>query len=354
MKERKNLYKASGVDVEKSTKLVKKIEKISSNFKRKEIIDNPGGFSALFDLKKLRYKDPILLSSTDGVGTKLKIASEFKKYNNLGFDLVAMCVNDILANGGEPLFFLDYISASIIKENFFLKLIKSINIACEKSGCSLVGGETAEMPGMYNSNDFDIAGFSVGVVERKNLLSKKKVNNGNVILGLESNGFHSNGYSLIRKILNENKINLNVKTPYKSGKKKLGDDLLLPTRIYTKIILPLIKKNLINCIAHITGGGIIENLERIIPDKMQAIIDIKNFTSPERFQWLSRIGQVSSSEMLKTFNCGIGLIIIIEERNEKNLLKELNKLNTNVIRMGSIVMKKSSSKVFIKNFKPWY
>ena len=276
-----------------------------------------------FGFKKLKYKDPILLSSTDGVGTKLNVAIGINQLQYLGFDLVAMCVNDILASGGEPLFFLDYISSSKIKKNDFFKIIKSINKACLESSCSLVGGETAEMPGLYKDNDFDLAGFSVGVVERENLIKKDNVKNDNLIIGIESNGLHSNGFSMIRKILDIKKISLNDKLPF--TKNTVGEELIKPTKIYVKEILPLVKKNLVNSIAHITGGGIYENLERALPTKLMAKIDFKHFRIPEIFLWLKKLGSVDNKEMLKTFNCGIGLIIIISMDKKKqvtDLLKE--------------------------------
>ena len=310
-------YKASGVDTKKSSKLVKKLETITKKNFRKEVILNPGGFCSIFDLKKLKYKDPILLSSTDGVGTKLKLALEQKNLKYLGFDLVAMSVNDILANGGEPLFFLDYISSSKIKDKIFFDLIKSINDACTEAGCSLVGGETAEMPGMYKNEEFDIAGFAVGAVERENKIGKEKVKKKSLILGLESNGFHSNGFSLIRKIINDKKISLKRKPPFKSNFNFLGEDLIQPTKIYVKSILPLIKKKKIFAISHITGGGIYENLERIIPSGMSALINCPNFTIPDRFVWLKELANIKTKEMLKTFNCGIGLVIIIHHKNKK-------------------------------------
>ena len=354
MKKRKsNSYKNSGVDIKKSSKLVSEIEMISSSYTRKGVMKNSGGFSSLLDIKKLNYSDPILLTSTDGVGTKLKLAIDYNKYSNLGFDLVGMCVNDILVNGGEPLIFLDYLASSNINRKNFLKIIKSIHLACKKSGCSLVGGETAEMPGLYQKNDFDIAGFTVGIVERKNLISKHNLKDDSLIFGIESNGFHSNGYSLIRKIIKENKINLNLKTPYVSKEKKIGDDLLLPTRIYVKELLPLIKKRMILSMAHITGGGISDNLERAIPDGMHAIIDIKNYKSPERFSWLSQIGNISSNEMLKTFNCGIGLMFMISKKNKSKVLDFFLKKKINLIEIGYIKKKKSEKKVLIKKFSPW-
>ena len=352
-KKKRNSYKDSGVDVKKSSKLVTQIEKISSSYTRKEVMKNSGGFSSLLDIKKLNYLDPILLTSTDGVGTKLKLAIEYSKYTNLGFDLVGMCVNDILVNGGEPLIFLDYLASTDIERKNFLKIIKSIHLACKESGCSLVGGETAEMPGLYQKNDFDIAGFTVGVVERKNLINKQNLKNDSLAFGIESNGFHSNGYSLIRKVLKENKINLNLKTPYTSKEKKIGDDLLLPTRIYVKELLPLIKKKMILSMAHITGGGLSDNLERVIPDGLQLIIDIKNYKSPERFSWLSKIGNISPNEMLKTFNCGIGLIFMVSKRNENKVLDFFLKKKIQLIEVGYIKKKESAKKVLIKKFAPW-
>ncbi len=314
---------------------------------------NPGGFSALFDIKKLNFKDPILLSSTDGVGTKLLLAVEYAFYKNIGIDLVAMCVNDLLVNGGKPIFFLDYISTSKLLNNQFLELIKSIHKGCKESQCSLIGGETAEMPGVYKKNDFDMAGFAVGVVERKNLVTKINVSDDSLILGLESSGFHSNGFSLIRNVLKKKVGNLNIKTPYKSKQKKLFEDLLIPTKIYTRLILPLIKKKLIDSMAHITGGGLSENIERALPDDFHVKIDAKNFFSPEKFVWLAEIGKISSNEMLKTFNCGIGFIIVIKKKNYKKITKYFKLHNTKCIELGIVRKGKRKNKVEFKNFRPW-
>jgi len=346
-------YKLSGVDIEKSNQIVKKIEKISSKNVRNEIITNAGGFASILDLKKLNYKDPLLLSSTDGVGTKLKLAIESNIYEFLGFDLVGMCVNDLLAEGGEPLIFLDYFASSKIEEKNFIKIIKSINLACLESNCSLVGGETAEMPGIYKVDDFDIAGFSVGVVERKNLATKEKVKNNDIIIGLKSNGFHSNGYSLIRKIIKNKKIKLDQKPPYFSKQITLGQDLLRPTKIYIKSILPLVKKGLISSMSHITGGGLIENLKRSIPSDMCAEIISENFESDDCFKWISKIGNISSLEMIKTFNCGIGFIIIINEKNEAEVNKFFKKNKIDFFDLG-IVKKKYKSQINIKKLNPWF
>ena len=308
----------------------------------------------MFDLKKLNYIDPILLSCTDGVGTKLKLAIDLKNLNFLGFDLVAMCVNDLLAHGGEPLFFLDYIASSKIKKNQFLNLITSINLACKEAGCSLVGGETAEMPGLYKKDEFDLAGFSVGVVERKNILKKENIKENSILIGLESNGFHSNGYSLIRKIIKEQKISLKIKTPYKSSQLNLGDDLIEPTKIYIKYVLPLIKKKKISAIAHITGGGIFENLERIVPRNFFAEINTEGFSIPEKFLWLKKVGGIESVEMLKTFNCGIGLILVVKAKESQCVTNFLKKKNINFFILGKISKKKKKQKtILIKKFGKW-
>ncbi len=293
------------------------------------------------------------MSSTDGVGTKLKIALAYNKLNYLGIDLVAMCVNDILANGGEPLFFLDYFSSSKLNNSDFLTIIKSINKGCLDAGCSLIGGETAEMPGIYKKNDFDLAGFAVGVVERRNLINKKNVRSGDIIIGLNSSGFHSNGYSLIRNILKKKKIKLNSNIPYKK-KRKVGDELIVPTKIYVQELLPLIKKRFINSIAHITGGGITENLSRAIPNNLKAIINTKDFRIPKLFLWLKELANISIKEMLNTFNCGIGMIIIIKKENQRKVSDLLNKNKVNYSIIGEIKRKKSTDrKILIKNFDKW-
>jgi len=295
------------------------------------------------------------LSSTDGVGTKLKLAIELNEYSNLGIDLVAMCVNDILVNGGEPVFFLDYMSSSKINNKVFLELIKSINNGCNEAGCSLIGGETAEMPGMYKRNDFDIAGFSVGVVERDNLIEKEKVKNGDLIYGIESNGFHSNGYSLIRKVLKSKKVNLMNKCSYETKAKDIGSDLLKPTKIYVKMLLPLIKKKLINGMAHITGGGILDNLERILPRKLEANIHAENYSIHPRFLWLSRIGNISKSEMIKTFNCGIGMIIIVDKKNKRKIDNYFIKNKINIHKLGYISNQKNvKNRINFLKLAPWY
>ncbi len=341
------------MDTEKASKLVKKLEKITQENYRKEIIKNSGGFCSLLDLKKLKYKDPILLSSTDGVGTKLKLAIEYKMLNYLGIDLVAMCVNDILANGGEPLFFLDYFSSSKISDDNFLTIIKSINNGCKQSGCSLIGGETAEMPGMYRDKDFDLAGFAVGVVERNQLLNVNNVKKDDILIGIKSSGVHSNGFSLIRKVLKKNQITVYSKLPFNSSK-TVGRELLIPTRIYVNDLLPLIKKDLINSIAHITGGGIFENLSRAIPNNLKGVIKNKSFIIPKIFNWIKKLANISPLEMLSTFNCGIGIIIIIKKVNYKKVLNHLKKNSIEFCLLGKIENNsKKLSKVEIRTCGEW-
>ena len=287
------------------------------------------------------------------MGTKLKVGIESKMLDNLGIDLVAMCVNDILANGGEPLFFLDYFSSSKISGDNFLTIIKSINNGCKQSGCSLIGGETAEMPGMYSGEDFDLAGFAVGVVERRQLLNVNNVKNGDILIGIKSNGVHSNGFSLIRKVLKTNRITVDSKLPFDSTK-TVGEELLIPTKIYVNDLLPLIKKDLINSIAHITGGGIFENLSRAVPKNLRGVINTKNFTIPKIFHFLKKLANISPQEMLSTFNCGIGVIIIIKKDNVKKVFNHLMKNKVEFYLLGEIENNsKKLSNVAIRKFGEW-
>ena len=287
------------------------------------------------------------------MGTKLKIAIESKTLDYLGVDLVAMCVNDILANGGEPLFFLDYFSSSKISGDNFLKIIKSINDGCKQSGCSLIGGETAEMPGIYRGDDFDLAGFAVGVVERKQILNVNRVKNGDILIGIKSSGVHSNGFSLIRKALKKNRITVTARLPFDPSK-TVGEELLIPTKIYVNDLLPLIKKQLINSIAHITGGGIFENLARAVPKNLKGVINTKNFRIPEIFHWLQNLANISPQEMLSTFNCGIGVIIIIKKDNFKKVLDHLKKNKVKFCLLGEIEKNnKKKSNVVIRKFGEW-
>ena len=306
-----NSYKKSGVNISLANKFVKHINKLSRNVgkKTKNSIDkdNIGGFGSLFDISNIKIKDPVIVSCTDGVGTKLDLANKYKKYDTIGIDLVAMCVNDLIVQGAKPLFFLDYIATGKLNINKTKKILKGILKGCELSKCDLIGGETAEMPGIYKNNDFDLAGFSVGIVSKKKILSKRKVKVNDIILAIPSSGVHSNGYSLVRSILKRNKIS-----------NKIKDELLVPTKIYSSEILKLVKKNYINACAHITGGGLIENLLRSVPEKFSLKIDLSKIKVKKIFKWI-KSKNISDKEMLNTFNCGVGFCLIVPKKNVKKI-----------------------------------
>ena len=313
MKKMQNSYKKSGVNILLANKFVKHIHKLSKKIgkKKKNSIDkdNIGSFGSLYDISKIKIKDPVIVSSTDGVGTKLDLANKYKKYDTIGIDLVAMCVNDLIVQGAKPLFFLDYIATGKLDINKTKQILKGILKGCKLSDCDLIGGETAEMPGIYKKNDFDLAGFSVGIVSKKKILSKKNVKINDVILAIPSSGIHSNGYSLVRAILKKNKISKSIK-----------NDLLKPTKIYSEEILKLVHKNYINASAHITGGGLIENLLRSVPDKFSVKIDLSKIKIKRIFKWI-KSKNISDDEMIKTFNCGVGFCLIVPRKNIKKIIK---------------------------------
>jgi phosphoribosylformylglycinamidine cyclo-ligase len=317
MQKTKNTYKKSGVNINLANRFVEHIAKVSKkNVKKKNKYlnkDNIGAFGSTFDISKIKIKDPLIVSSTDGVGTKLDLANQFSKFDTIGIDLVAMCVNDLIVQGAKPLFFLDYIAVGKLKLNKMKKILNGIVKGCDISLCSLVGGETAEMPGIYENDKFDLAGFSVGIVSKKKLLNKKKVVSGNIVLAIPSSGVHSNGFSLIRSIIKNKKIT-----------RKLKIDLLTPTKIYTKEIMNLTKNNLINCAAHITGGGLIENINRSVPDKLSLNVDLSKIKTTNIFKWI-KTNNVSDQEMLKTFNCGVGFCLIVKKQNIKKIKKYFSK-----------------------------
>jgi phosphoribosylformylglycinamidine cyclo-ligase len=314
-------YKDAGVDIEAGEQLINRIKPFANETKRKESIGGLGGFGSLFEIPE-KFKKPILVSGTDGVGTKLKLAFDLNKHETIGQDLVAMCVNDILVQGAEPLFFLDYYACGKLDVDTAATIIKGIAAGCLLSNCSLVGGETAEMPGMYDDGEYDLAGFCVGAVEKNSIINGSKVKEGNLVLGLTSSGAHSNGYSLIRKIISHSKVDLN-KDFYGE---KLSDVLMKPTKIYVKSILSLIEKINVHAMAHITGGGIMENLPRVLPVHLCAKINKNSWELPHLFQWLKDEANLDDTELYKTFNCGIGMAIIIDEKDAheaSNLLREL-------------------------------
>ena len=317
MEKTKNSYKKSGVNIALANSFVKHIAKISKKNVRKKnknkSSDNIGAFGSTFDISRIKIKDPLIVSSTDGVGTKLDIANRFKKFHTIGIDLVAMCVNDLIVQGAKPLFFLDYIALGKLELKKTKKILKGILQGCKISNCKLIGGETAEMPGVYSKNKFDLAGFSVGIVSKKKILSKKNVRRDDLIFAIPSSGIHSNGYSLVRTILKRNKISKNLKK-----------ELLKPTKIYSKEILQLVKKDLINSAAHITGGGLIENITRSIPNNLSINIDLSKIKTKKIFKWL-KSKNISDLEMLRTFNCGVGFCIIINKKNSKKIKKYFTK-----------------------------
>jgi len=307
MKKIKNSYKKSGVDVPLANKLVKHISLLSRKDvkKTKNSIDKEviGGFGSLFDISKIKIKDPVIVSCTDGVGTKIDLANKFKKFDTIGIDLVAMCINDLIVQGAKPLFFLDYIAVGKLNLQKTKKILKGIFKGCKISNCKLIGGETAEMPGIYSKDKFDLAGFSVGIVSKKKILNKKNVRKDDIVLAIPSNGIHSNGYSLVRSILKNNKISNDLKK-----------EIIKPTKIYSNEILKLTNNNLINASAHITGGGLVENLMRSVPDNLTLNIDLSKIKTTKIFKWL-KSKNISDQEMMRTFNCGVGFCLIVSKKN---------------------------------------
>ena len=339
MKKTKNSYKKSGVNIETANKLTRYIKNISQRaFKKNSNKNNIGNFASTFDLSKQKIKDPLIVSSTDGVGTKIEVANQFKKFDTIGIDLVAMCVNDLIVQGAKPLFFLDYIATGKLKLNQIKIIIRSIVKGCKISDCVLVGGETAEMPGTYTNNKFDLAGFSVGIVSKKKLLIKSKIKNNDVILAIPSSGLHSNGFSLVREILKTNSLN-----------NFLRKELLIPTKIYVKEILKLVKNNLIHSCSNITGGGLIENIPRSIPNGFTANIDLSKIKVLKIFKWL-KSKNISDIEMLRTFNCGVGFCIITDKKKAKKIKKFFSK-KFEPYEIGFI--NKSSKKITFINKIKW-
>ena len=330
-------YKQAGVDIDAGNELVERIKPFAKATSRKGSMAGLGGFGALFDLKKTGYKDPILVSSTDGVGTKLKIAQLLNKHDTIGIDLVAMCVNDLVVQGAEPLFFLDYFATGKLSVDTAQAVIKGIAEGCKLAGCALVGGETAEMAGMYAPGEYDLGGFTVGAVERKNLLPKKTIKKGDVVLGLASSGVHSNGFSLVRHIMTLRQLDYASPAPFAKGK-TLGDVLLVPTRIYVKSCLKAIRKypNGIKALAHITGGGV-ENIPRVLPDKLAVALDEAAWPKPAVFEWLQQAGNVPLADMRRTFNCGVGMVLIVAADSAKAVTKLLEKEGETVMTLGQIV-----------------
>lgn len=324
-------YRDAGVDIDAGNNLVERIKPLAQRTKRPEMLGGLGGFGALMSIPS-HYKQPILVSGTDGVGTKLKLAIDTGIYDSIGIDLVAMCVNDIVVSGAEPLFFLDYYATGKLDVDIAEKVISGIAEGCLQAGASLSGGETAEMPGMYHGNDFDLAGFCVGVVERDNIIDHSRVHRNDVLIGLGSTGPHSNGYSLIRKILEVSGEPLDA--PF--GNSTLGRTLLEPTRIYVKTVLGLLRRYPIHAVAHITGGGITENLPRVLPPRTKAKINLGSWQRPEIFNWLQQQGGVSDDEMLRTFNCGLGMILATPAEHAEEIIATCRLDNIKAWQIGNM------------------
>jgi len=327
-------YKDAGVDIDAGNALVDRIKGVAKRTTRPEVMGGLGGFGALCQLPS-GYREPVLVSGTDGVGTKLRLAMDLGRHDTIGIDLVAMCVNDLVVAGAEPLFFLDYYATGKLDVDIAADVVTGIGDGCEQAGCALVGGETAEMPGMYEGSDYDLAGFCVGVVEKSEILDGKKVAKGDALLGIASSGPHSNGYSLIRKILEVSGASLDTDLDGTA----LGDALMAPTRIYVKPLLSLIRESgvPVHALSHITGGGLTENLPRVLPDSLAAKVDVTSWARPAVFDWLQEQGNVAEEEMYRVLNCGIGMVVVVPAEKADQARAHLQALGETVYRLGEIV-----------------
>jgi phosphoribosylformylglycinamidine cyclo-ligase len=329
-------YRESGVDIDAGNALVEAIKPLAKATRRPGADADLGGFGALFDLKAAGFKDPILVAANDGVGTKLKIAIDTGRHDTIGIDLVAMCVNDLLAQGAEPLFFLDYFASGKLDVEVARAVIAGIAEGCRQAGCALIGGETAEMPGLYAARDYDLAGFAVGAVERGEVLPRADVMPGDVLIGLASSGVHSNGYSLVRRLVAAEGLGWEAPAPF-DRKRSLGEALLEPTRIYVKPVLQALRETrAIKALAHITGGGLTENVPRVLPASVAAHIDLGAWTAPAVFGWLARAGGIEEAELLRTFNCGIGMVVVAEQAQADAVAAALQAAGEAALTIGEI------------------
>ena len=338
-------YKDAGVDIDAGEALVARIAPAAKATRRMGADAALGGFGGLFDLKAAGFADPVLVASTDGVGTKLKIAIDTGHYSGIGQDLVAMCVNDIVVQGAEPLFFLDYYATGKLDVEAAGTVIEGIARACKESGCALIGGETAEMPGLYKAGDFDLAGFTVGAVERGNILPRTvDMREGDIVIGVASSGVHSNGYSLVRRVVTDSGLSYDAPCPF-AKTMTLGEALLAPTRLYVKSGLEAIRTGGVKGLAHITGGGITENLPRALPDGLDADIDLSAWTLPPVFGWLAKSAGIEAHEMLRTFNCGLGLIVIADAEKSGHVIDAFGVAGEHAVRIGKLVKGDGEAKV---------
>ena len=329
-------YKEAGVDIDLANQIVKEIKPLIGKTSIPGVLSGIGGFGGLFSLAEQKYKEPVLVSSTDGVGTKLKIAFTLNKHNTVGIDLVAMSVNDIITCGAKPLFFLDYISIGKLSKKVVVELIKGITEGCKMASCALLGGETAEMPGFYPEGEYDLAGFAVGVVERSKIIDGRKIKEGDSVIGIASNGLHSNGFSLVRKVLLEDK-KYELAEKLTVLKRTLGEELLQPTRIYVKPVLYLLEKYKVLGIAHITGGGLLENIPRILPEGVSVQINQNSWPKPPIFPLIQKEGEISDEEMYRTFNMGIGMVLVVRQKKALEILEALRLIDYNSYIIGKVV-----------------
>ena len=326
-------YRDAGVDIDAGNELVERIKPAIKATRREGCVGSIGGFGGLFELPLQRYRNPLLVSGTDGVGTKLRLAIDLDRVDGIGIDLVAMCANDIAVLGAEALFFLDYYATGRLEVAQAEKVISGIAAGCQQAGCALIGGETAEMPGIYQAGDFDLAGFCVGIVEKDRVIDGSRVSAGNRLIALASSGVHSNGYSLVRKIIDVSGASLSQDC----GGEALGDALIRPTRIYVQNLLALQADYSINAIAHITGGGLLENVPRVLPEQLCARIDLGSWRLPPVFEWLQQAGNVEQQEMLRTFNCGVGMLLAVDAELEQPILQKLQALGEDAWVIGEVV-----------------
>lgn len=340
-----NAYSRAGVDVEAGYEVVERIKKHVKRTERLGVMGAIGGFGGCFDLSQFDLKEPVLVSGTDGVGTKLMVAIQADKHDTIGIDCVAMCVNDIVAQGAEPLYFLDYIATGKNVPARLEQVVAGVAEGCVQAGAALIGGETAEMPGMYGEDDYDLAGFTVGIAEKRQMITGEKIQAGDVLVGLPSSGIHSNGYSLVRKVFFEtNSFALDEKLPELSG--KLSDEILTPTRIYVEAVLPLVKKELVNGIAHVTGGGFVENLPRMLPEKLACEIELGSWPVLPIFNALEKYGEIPEMEMYEIFNMGIGMVLAVAPEKLAELQADLKERNEATFVIGKVTEKKDTTIVF--------
>lgn len=341
-------YQKAGVDIDSGDALVERIKPFAKATRRAGSMDDLGGFGALFDTKAAGYKDPLLVSSTDGVGTKLKIAQAMNRHDTIGIDLVAMCVNDLVVQGAEPLFFLDYFATGKLSVEVAEMVIKGIAEGCKEAGCALVGGETAEMPGMYGEGEYDLAGFAVGAVERGETLPAKNIGEGDMVLGLAASGVHSNGFSLVRYILAQKGLDYGDPAPFDSSQ-RVGDAFLIPTKLYVKNCLAARRTHpgAIKAFAHITGGGLPENLPRVLPKTVSARIDTRAWEMPAVFRWLQEAGQVPTADIRRTFNCGIGMAVVVDTAKADAVAATFEAGGETVYRLGQLMTRQDKAVVFV-------